>query len=92
MHLIHSVGPKTHVLGHFGPFQHCTIVDAKLAELAPLTHKFADRSCFEIFRNERTRPTLLAPRLMFWGISDRFFTVESRCKICRTGAINAQVR
>jgi hypothetical protein len=29
-------------------------VDTKLAELAPLTHKFAKRSCVEIFRNERT--------------------------------------
>jgi hypothetical protein len=29
-------------------------VDAKLAELAPLTPKFAKRRCDEIFRNERT--------------------------------------
>jgi hypothetical protein len=28
-------------LGHFGPFRYCTKVDAKLAELVPLTHKFA---------------------------------------------------
>jgi hypothetical protein len=40
MHLIHSIGPKTHVLGRFGPFRYCTKVDAKLAELVPLTHKF----------------------------------------------------
>jgi hypothetical protein len=37
----HSIGPKAHVLGHFGPFPYCTKVDAKLAELVPLTHKFA---------------------------------------------------
>jgi hypothetical protein len=40
-HLIHSIGPKTHVLGHFGPFRYCTKVVAKLAEQVPLTHKFA---------------------------------------------------
>jgi hypothetical protein len=28
-------------LGRFGPFHYCTKVDAKLAELAPLTPKFA---------------------------------------------------
>jgi hypothetical protein len=47
-------------------------VDAKLAELVPLTHKFAKQSCVRIFRNERTRSTPLDPKLMFWGISDRF--------------------
>jgi hypothetical protein len=40
-HPIHSIGQKTHVLGHFDPFRYCTKVDAKLAELVPLTHKFA---------------------------------------------------
>jgi hypothetical protein len=29
-------------------------VGAKLAELAPLTHKFAEQSCVEICHNERT--------------------------------------
>jgi hypothetical protein len=41
MHLIHSIGPKTHVLGRFGPFRYYLKVDAKMAELVPLTHKFA---------------------------------------------------
>jgi hypothetical protein len=41
MHLIHSIGPKTHVLGRFVTFRYYTKVDAKLAELEPLTHKFA---------------------------------------------------
>jgi hypothetical protein len=40
-HLIHSIGPKTHILGRFGPFRYCMKVDAKLAELMPLTQKFA---------------------------------------------------
>jgi hypothetical protein len=29
-------------------------VDAKLAKLAPFAPKFAEQSCVEIFRNERT--------------------------------------
>jgi hypothetical protein len=40
-HVIHSIEPKTHVLGRFGPFRYSTKVDEKLAELVPLTHKFA---------------------------------------------------
>jgi hypothetical protein len=52
--MIHSIGPKTHILVRFGPFHYYMKVNAKLAELAPLTHKFARRSCVEIFRNERS--------------------------------------
>jgi hypothetical protein len=33
--------PKLMFLGHFGPFRYSTEVDAKLAELLPLAHKFA---------------------------------------------------
>jgi hypothetical protein len=40
-HPIHSIGPKTHVLVRLEPFRYSTKVDAKLAELVPLTHKFA---------------------------------------------------
>jgi hypothetical protein len=39
--LIHFIGTKTHIFERFGPFRYCTEVDAKLAELVPLTHKFA---------------------------------------------------
>jgi hypothetical protein len=76
-HPIHSIGPKTHVLVRFGPFCYFTKVDAKLAELAPLTYKFAKRSCVGIFRNERTWSTPLDPKLMFWGVSDRFVTSQN---------------
>jgi hypothetical protein len=51
-------------------------VHAKLAEHVPLTHKFAKQSCVEIFRNERTRSTPLDPKHMFWGVSDRFVTLQ----------------
>jgi hypothetical protein len=53
-HPIHSIGPKTHVSGRFGLFHYCMKVDAKLAEVVPLTHKFTKRSCVEIVGNERT--------------------------------------
>jgi hypothetical protein len=75
-HPIHSIGPKTHVLGRVGPFLYCTKVDAKLAGLEPLTHKFAKQTLLLIFRNERTRSTPMDPKLMFWGISDRFVTAR----------------
>jgi hypothetical protein len=88
---IHSIGPKTYVLGHFGPFRYCMKVDAKLAEPVPLTHKFAKQNRVIIFCNENTGSTPLDPKLIFWGISDRSLLHESRYKAGRTGAINAQV-
>jgi hypothetical protein len=75
-HPIHSIGPKTHVLGRFGPFRYCTKVDAKLAELVPLTHKLAKQSRIWNFRNERSRSTALVPKLIFWGVSDHFVTAR----------------
>jgi hypothetical protein len=49
-------------------------LDAKLAEHAPLTHKFAKLSCVGTFYNERTRSTPLDPKLMFWDVFDHFVT------------------
>jgi hypothetical protein len=51
-------------------------VDAKLAELVPLSNKFAKQSRVGIFCKERTRSTALDPKLMFWGVSDHFVTAE----------------
>jgi hypothetical protein len=51
-------------------------VDAKLAELVPLSHKFAKQIRSRLFRNERTRSTPLDPKLMFSGISGRFVTAR----------------
>ena len=51
---------------HFRPFGCRTKIDAKRDELV---QKFVPRSCFRIFRNERTRSTPLDPKLMFWCIS-----------------------
>jgi hypothetical protein len=47
--MIHSNGPRTHVLGRLVTFRNCTKTDNKLAELVPLTHKFAKQSRIEIF-------------------------------------------
>jgi hypothetical protein len=73
-HPNHSIGPKIQVLGHFGPFRYRTKVNAKLAELVPLSHKFSKQSRVVIFRNERTRSTPFDQKLMFWGVSDCFVT------------------
>jgi hypothetical protein len=72
MHLIHSIGPKTHVLGVFRTISLLPEIRCKTAELVPLTHKFAKRSCIEIFCNERIRSTPLDPKLMFWGRFEPF--------------------
>jgi hypothetical protein len=71
---MHSIGPKTHVLGRFRPFRYCMKVGVILAELAPLTHKFAKHSRVRIFRNERTQSTPFQPKHLFWGVLDRFIT------------------
>jgi hypothetical protein len=42
-------------------------VDAKLAELVALSHKFAKQSRIGIFCNGRTRSTPFDPKLMFLG-------------------------
>jgi hypothetical protein len=76
MQPIHSIAPKTHVLGRLAPFRYCMKVDAKLAELVPLMQNFARRSRDTIFRNECSQSTPLDPKLMFWGVSNRFVTTR----------------
>ena len=73
-----------------GPFGCLTKLGAKRAELV---QKFVPRGRVGIFHNERTRSTLLDPKLMFWCISyylGAFGTVwlpyETRCKTGRTSA------
>jgi hypothetical protein len=75
-HPIHSIGPKTHVLGCFGPFWYGIKVDAKLAELVPLSHKFAKQIRVGIFHNECTRSPPFDPKLMFWCVSGHFITAQ----------------
>jgi hypothetical protein len=88
-HLIHYDGPKTHVLGRFGPFRYSTKVDAKLAELVPLSHKFAKQSRVGSFGNERTRPLHWTPNSCFGVFQAISLLHESRCKTGRTRDIIA---
>jgi hypothetical protein len=78
---------------HLGKFGCLTKLDAKRAELV---QNFLPRSLVGIFRNERTRSTLLYPILMFWCISyhlGSFGTVWLPFKThCKTGRTSAQVR
>jgi hypothetical protein len=67
---------KSHVLRRFGLFHYYMKVDAKLVKLVPLSHKYAKQTRVRILRNERTRSTPLDPKLMFWGVSDRFVTAR----------------
>ena len=53
---------------HLGPFGCLKKVGGKQAELG---QNFAPQSHFGMFRNERTRPTLSDPEMMFWCIWDR---------------------
>jgi hypothetical protein len=91
-HPIHSIGPKTHVLGRLGPFRYCTKVDAKLAELAPLTPKFGKQTIVLIFRKNAPDPIHWTENTCFGAFRTVSLLHESRRKTCRTSAINAQVR
>jgi hypothetical protein len=92
-HPMHSIGPKTHVFGCFGPFCYCTKVDAKLADLVPLSRKFAIQSRVGIFSQRTHLIHSIWPKTqVFWAFRTVSFFHESRCKTGRTGAINAQVR
>jgi hypothetical protein len=53
-HLIHTIGPQTHVFGHFRSFCYWTNFSAKRTKLVQLMHKFVQLSRVGIFRNERT--------------------------------------
>ena len=48
---------------HSGPFGCLKKLSGKRAELG---QRFVPRSRFAMFRNERTRPTLSDPKIMFW--------------------------
>jgi hypothetical protein len=67
-------------------------VNAKLAELVPLSHMFSKQSRVGIFRNEGTRSTPFDQKLMFWGVSDGFITARKSMQNWTTGVIKAQVR
>ena len=70
---------------HLEPFRYCTKLAAKHAKLVQLMQKFRPRCLVRIFCNERSRSTLLDPKLMFWCISFRlgaFGTISLLHKTC----------
>ena len=84
---------------HLRPFCYDTILYAKRVEILQLMQKYVPRSRVGIFRSERSQPTPIDPNLMFWCVSyhlGAFVTVsllhKTRCKMGRTGTINAKVR
>jgi hypothetical protein len=48
-HLIHPIGPQTHVFEHFGRFRYYTSFGANRIELVPLMHKFVHNVELDIF-------------------------------------------
>jgi hypothetical protein len=73
-------------------FPYCMKVDAKLTELAPLTHKFAKKIALAFFTTNAPDPILWTLNSCFCAFQTVSLLHESRCKTGRTGAINAQVR
>src|SRR6185437_1497767 len=78
---------------HSGPFGCLTKLGAKWAELV---QKFVLRSRIGIFHKERTRSTLLDPKLTFWCVwynLGEFGAVWLPYKTrCKTGRTSAKVR
>ena len=76
-----------------GPFGCLTKLGAKRAELV---QKFVPQSRIGIFRNERTRATLLDPKQMFWCVSYYLGAIGTVClpyeSRCKTGRTSAEVR
>ena len=72
---IHTIDPKlmfscvSFHLGAFGTIMLLHKLDAKHSKLVQLIQKFVPRCLIRNFRNERSRSTLLEPKLMFWCIS-----------------------
>jgi hypothetical protein len=92
MHVIHPIGPQTHVLGCFGPFCYCTNFNAKWAKVVQLMHKFVQWSRVGIFSKETQPIHPIGPPNSFFGTFQTILILHKfRCKIGRTGAINAQV-
>ena len=86
-------------LGALEPFRYCKKLAAKHTKLVQLMQKFRPRCLVRIFCNERSRSTLLDPKLMVRCVSFRsgaFWTVsllhETWCKTRQTSVIKAKVR
>ena len=84
------------VLYYLGAFGTVWLRYETSAKRAELVQKFVPRSRFRIFRNERSRSTLLEPKLTFWYVLyylGAFGAVLLPYEIqCKTGRTSAKVR
>jgi hypothetical protein len=81
---------------YLGAFETVWLLTKLGAKRAELVQKFVPRNRAGIFHNERTRSTLLDPKLMFWCVLyylGAFETVWLPYETqCTTGQISAKVR
>ena len=76
---------------HLGPFCYCTKLAAKRAKLVQLMQKFRLRCLIKFFCNERSRSTLLDPKIMFWCVSFRSGAFWTISLLHETGAKHAKL-
>jgi hypothetical protein len=67
-------------------------VDAKLAELVPLSHKFAKQFAPEFFATNAPDPLHWIQNSSFGAFQTILLLHKSRCKTGQTGGIISQVR
>jgi hypothetical protein len=62
----------------------------KTGRTGAISAQVREKNHVGIFRNARTRCTVLDPKLMFWCVSDRFITAQKSMQTGRTDLISAQ--
>ena len=77
--------------GAFGTIMLLCKLDAKHSKLVQLMQKFVPRCLIRNFRNERSRSTLLEPKLMFWCISFHLVHLEPFCYCTKLAAKRAKL-
>ena len=66
------IGAFSTVWLHLRPFCYDTILYAKRVKILQLMQKYMPRSRVGIFRYDRSQPTAIDPKLMFWCILYHF--------------------
>jgi hypothetical protein len=91
-HPIHSIAPKTHTLGHFGPFRYCTKVDTKLSNWCHYHRSSLNKVASEFFATNAPDPLHWTQNSCLEAFQNVSLLHQSRCKTGRTGAVIVQVR
>jgi hypothetical protein len=92
MHLIHAIGPQTHVLGCFRSFRYRMKFGAKWAELVQLMHKFVQQCRIEFFATNSPDTPHWRPNSSLGSFRTVPLVHKLRCKTGQAGVINAQNR